>query len=33
MARKIARITADVVETKPITVAGVDTHPGWHAVA
>jgi stearoyl-CoA 9-desaturase NADPH oxidoreductase len=32
MARKIARITADVVETTPITVAGVDTHPGWHAL-
>jgi stearoyl-CoA 9-desaturase NADPH oxidoreductase len=32
MDRKIARITADVVETKPITVAGVDTHPGWHAL-
>jgi stearoyl-CoA 9-desaturase NADPH oxidoreductase len=30
--RKIARITANVVETKPITVAGVDTHPGWHAL-
>jgi stearoyl-CoA 9-desaturase NADPH oxidoreductase len=32
MDRKIARITADVVETKPITVAGVDTHPGWHVL-
>jgi ferredoxin-NADP reductase len=32
MTRKIARITADVVETTPITVAGVDTHPGWHAL-
>ena len=32
MDRKIARITADVVETTPITVAGVDTHPGWHAL-
>ena len=30
--RKLARVTADVVETKPITVAGVDTHPGWHAL-
>ena len=27
MAKKIARITADVVDTKPITVAGADTHP------
>ncbi len=32
MDRKIARVTANVVETKPITVAGVDTHPGWHAL-
>jgi stearoyl-CoA 9-desaturase NADPH oxidoreductase len=32
MTRKIARITADVVATTPITVAGVDTHPGWHAL-
>jgi ferredoxin-NADP reductase len=32
MDRKIARITADVVETTPITVAGVDTHPGWHVL-
>jgi stearoyl-CoA 9-desaturase NADPH oxidoreductase len=30
--RKIAKVTADVVDTKPITVAGVDTHPGWHAL-
>jgi stearoyl-CoA 9-desaturase NADPH oxidoreductase len=32
MTRKIAKVTADVVETAPITVAGVDTHPGWHAL-
>jgi ferredoxin-NADP reductase len=32
MDRKIARITADVDETTPITVAGVDTHPGWHVL-
>jgi stearoyl-CoA 9-desaturase NADPH oxidoreductase len=32
MDRKIARITADVVDTTPITVAGVDTHPGWHVL-
>jgi ferredoxin-NADP reductase len=32
MDRKIARITADVVETKPVTLAAVDTHPGWHAL-
>jgi ferredoxin-NADP reductase len=32
MDRKIARVTADVVETTPITVAGVDTHPGWHVL-
>jgi stearoyl-CoA 9-desaturase NADPH oxidoreductase len=32
MDRKIARVTADVVETTPITLAGVDTHPGWHTL-
>jgi stearoyl-CoA 9-desaturase NADPH oxidoreductase len=32
MDRKIARVTADVVETVPITLAGVDTHPGWYAL-
>lgn len=32
MTRKIVRVTANVVETEPITVAGVDTHPGWHAL-
>ncbi|MGA7135370.1 MAG: ferredoxin reductase [Mycobacterium sp.] len=32
MDRKIARVTADVVDTKPVTLAGVDTHPGLHAL-
>jgi stearoyl-CoA 9-desaturase NADPH oxidoreductase len=32
MDRKIARVTADVVETVPVTLAGVDTHPGWHTL-
>jgi stearoyl-CoA 9-desaturase NADPH oxidoreductase len=32
MDRKISRAAADVVETSPITLAGVDTHPGWHAL-
>ena len=32
MDRKITRAAADVVETRPITLAGVDTHPGWHAL-
>jgi stearoyl-CoA 9-desaturase NADPH oxidoreductase len=32
MDRKIARVTANVVETEPVTLAGVDTHPGWHAL-
>ena len=32
MTRKIARVTANVVETEPVTVAGMDTHPGWHAL-
>ncbi len=32
MDRKIAKVTANVVETKPATVAGMDTHPGWHAL-
>src|SRR6202000_1000064 len=32
MDRKIARVTADVVETVPATLAGVDTHPGWYAL-
>jgi stearoyl-CoA 9-desaturase NADPH oxidoreductase len=32
MAKKIARITADIVDTKPISVTGTNTHPGWHAL-
>ncbi|MBV8294509.1 MAG: ferredoxin reductase [Mycobacterium sp.] len=32
MDRKIARVTGNVVETEPVTLAGVDTHPGWHAL-
>jgi stearoyl-CoA 9-desaturase NADPH oxidoreductase len=32
MDRKIAKVTADVVDTRPISVAGQDAHPGWHAV-
>ena len=32
MDRKIARVTANVVDTMPITVAGVDTHPGFYAL-
>jgi stearoyl-CoA 9-desaturase NADPH oxidoreductase len=32
MDRKIARVTANVVDTMPITVAGVDTHPGLYAL-
>lgn len=32
MDRKISRAAADVVETTPITLAGVETHPGWHAL-
>ena len=32
MDRKIARVTANVVETTPVTLAGVDTHPGWHTM-
>jgi ferredoxin-NADP reductase len=32
MGKKIARVTADVVDTKPIAVAGTNTHPGWHAL-
>ncbi len=32
MARKMAKVTADVVETTPVTLAGVDTHPGWHVL-
>jgi ferredoxin-NADP reductase len=32
MSRRIARVTADVVDTVPVTLAGVDTHPGWHVL-
>lgn len=32
MDRKVSRAAADVVETRPITLAGVETHPGWHAL-
>jgi ferredoxin-NADP reductase len=32
MDRKVSRAGADVVETRPITLAGVGTHPGWHAL-
>ena len=32
MDRKVARVTGNVVDTKPVTLAGVDTHPGWHAL-
>jgi ferredoxin-NADP reductase len=32
MDRKVSRAAADVVETVPITLAGVETHPGWHAL-
>lgn len=32
MSKQYAPITANVVETKPPTVAGADRHPGWHAL-
>ena len=32
MSRKFAKVTADVVDTAPVTLAGVDTHPGWHVL-
>ncbi|MGA9491238.1 MAG: ferredoxin reductase [Mycobacterium sp.] len=32
MTRKMAKVTADVIDTVPVTLAGVDTHPGWHAL-
>ena len=32
MNRKVAKVTGNVVDTKPVTLAGVDTHPGWHAL-
>ncbi|HXS87194.1 MAG TPA: ferredoxin reductase [Mycobacterium sp.] len=30
--RKVSRAAANVIETVPITLAGVETHPGWHAL-
>lgn len=32
MNKKIAKVTGDVVDTKPIALAGTNTHPGWHAL-
>src|SRR5579875_670181 len=32
MSKKIAKITADVVDTRPATVVGAERHPGWHAL-
>ncbi|WP_292975039.1 ferredoxin reductase [Mycobacterium sp.] len=32
MDRKISRAAADVIETRPITLAGVESHAGWHAL-
>jgi stearoyl-CoA 9-desaturase NADPH oxidoreductase len=32
MTHKIAKVTANVVETQPVTVAGMNTNPGWHAL-
>src|ERR1700739_3010336 len=32
MDRKISRPAADVIETRPIRMAGVETPPGWHAL-
>lgn len=32
MSKKYAPITAKVIDTKRPTVAGVDKHPGWHAL-
>src|ERR1700727_1718084 len=32
MSRKFAKVAADVVDTAPVTLAGVDTHPGWHVL-
>ena len=29
--QKKSRTAAHIVETTPIRLAGVDTHPGWHA--
>jgi ferredoxin-NADP reductase len=32
MDRKVGKVTANIVDTKPISVAGMNTHPGWHAL-
>jgi stearoyl-CoA 9-desaturase NADPH oxidoreductase len=32
MDRKIGKVTANIVDTTPISVAGTNTHPGWHAL-
>src|SRR5579875_1628511 len=32
MSKKIAKITADVVDTRPATVVGAERRPGWHAL-
>ncbi|OBF84470.1 stearoyl-CoA 9-desaturase [Mycobacterium sp. 852002-51163_SCH5372311] len=32
MSKKYAPITANVVDTKRVAVAGADRHPGWHAL-
>jgi ferredoxin-NADP reductase len=32
MDRKVSRAAANVIETRPITLAGVETHAGWHAL-
>ncbi|OBA80274.1 stearoyl-CoA 9-desaturase [Mycobacterium sp. 1164966.3] len=32
MSKKCAPITANVVDTKRVTVVGADQHPGWHAL-
>jgi stearoyl-CoA 9-desaturase NADPH oxidoreductase len=32
MDHKIAKVTANGIETVPVTLAGVDTHPGWYAL-
>jgi len=32
MGNEYAAVTANVVDTKPPTVAGADRHPGWHAL-
>jgi len=32
MDRKTSRAAKQGIDTRPITLAGVDTHPGWHAL-